>query len=142
MQDLSREEYRGLAEFRYQIRLFLGFSEEQVRAMGMEPQQHQMLLAIKGLPEGATATIGELAERLRLKHHSTVELANRLERLGYLAREISKKDRRQVILRLTPSGATVLRKLSLAHHRELETAGPALAKALRAIARQHGANAA
>jgi DNA-binding MarR family transcriptional regulator len=139
MKDLSLGEYRSLADFRYQIRRFLGFSEEQVRAAGMEPQQHQLLLAIKGLPDGAAATIGELAERLQLKHHSTVELANRLEKLGYVAREGSEQDRRQVMVHLTRSGAGILRKLSIAHHQELEVAGPRLAKALRAIERQHGA---
>jgi DNA-binding MarR family transcriptional regulator len=139
MKDLSLDEYRSLADFRYQIRRFLGFSEEQVRAAGMEPQQHQLLLAIKGLPDGAAATIGELAERLQLKHHSTVELVNRLEKLGYIAREGSEQDRRQVMVHLTRSGAGILRKLSIAHHQELEVAGPRLAKALRAIERQHGA---
>jgi DNA-binding MarR family transcriptional regulator len=138
MRDLSLEEYRSLADFRYQIRRFLGFSEEQVRGAGMEPQQHQLLLAIKGLPDGAAATIGELAERLQLRHHSTVELVNRLEKLGYVAREGSEQDRRQVMVHLTRSGAGILRKLSIAHHQELEVAGPRLAKALRAIARQHG----
>lgn len=139
MKDLSLEEYRALAEFRYQIRRFLGFSEELVRAAGMEPQQHQLLLAIKGLPDGVTATVGELAERLQLKHHSTVELVNRLEKLRYVARAASQEDRRQVIVRLAPSGAGILRKLSLSHHQELEVAGPRLSKALRSIARQHGA---
>src|SRR5579863_5672535 len=138
MKDLSPDEYRALAEFRYQIRRFLGFSEELVRAAGMEPQQHQLLLAVKGLPDGVTATIGELAERLQLKHHSTVELVNRLAKLGYVAREAGKRDRRQVIVHLTKSGANVLRTLSIAHHEELEIAGPRLAKSLRAIARQHG----
>jgi DNA-binding MarR family transcriptional regulator len=138
MKDLSMDEYRALAEFRYQIRRFLGFSEEQVRAAGMEPQQHQLLLAMKGLPDGVTATIGELAERLQLKHHSTVELVNRLEKLGYVARTAGKQDRRQVLVRLTHSGSSILRRLSLAHHQELEIAGPRLTKALRSIARQHG----
>jgi DNA-binding MarR family transcriptional regulator len=139
MKDLTLDEYRALAEFRYQIRRFLGFSEEQVRAAGMEPQQHQLLLAVKGLPDGEQATIGELAGRLQLKHHSTVELVNRLERLGYVARGPSKEDGRVVIVHLTHSGSSILRKLSLAHHEELEIAGPRLAKALRSIARQHGA---
>ncbi|MGD0135997.1 MAG: helix-turn-helix domain-containing protein [Bryobacteraceae bacterium] len=139
MKDLSLEEYRSLAEFRYQIRRFLGFSEEQVRAAGMEPQQHQLLLALKGLPEGVIATIGELAGRLQLKHHSTVELVNRLERLGYVTREAGEEDRRQVIVRLTHPGASILRNLSIAHHQELEVAGPRLANALRTIARQQGA---
>lgn len=142
MKDISLEEYRALAEFRYQIRRFLGFSEDLVRATGMEPQQHQLLLAIKGLPEGVTPAIRELAERLQLKHHSTVELVNRLEKLGYVARAAGKQDRRQVIVRLTPSGASILRKLSLAHHQELEVAGPRLIKALRSVAGQRVATAA
>ena len=137
MKDLSHEEYRALAEFRYQIRRFLGFSEEQVRSAGLEPQQHQLLLAVKGLPKGATATIGELAERLQLKHHSMVELVNRLEALGYVARKAGRQDRRQVMVQLTNSGASILRKLSIAHHQELEVAGPRLSQALRSIARQH-----
>jgi DNA-binding MarR family transcriptional regulator len=137
MKDLSSDEYRALAEFRHQVRRFLAFSEDQSRLLGMEPQQHQLLLAIKGLPESAKASIGQLADRLQLKHHSTVELVNRLEKQGYVVRELSPKDRRQVIVRLTSSGASVLRQLSLAHHQELETAGPRLAKALSAIARQH-----
>ncbi|HEX5230264.1 MAG TPA: MarR family transcriptional regulator [Bryobacteraceae bacterium] len=140
MKDLSVGEYRALAEFRFQIRRFLGFSEEQVRSAGMEPQQHQLLLAVKGLPNGEKATIGELAERLQLRHHSTVELVNRLEKLGYVSRAAGEKDRRQVMVHLTPSGASILRKLSIAHHEELEVAGPQLARALRSIARQHGAN--
>ena len=110
MKDLSLAEYRSLAEFRYQIRRFLGFSEELARAAGMEPQQHQLLLAIKGLPEGVAATIGELAERLQLKHHSTVELVNRLEKLGYTKREASKQDRRQVMVHLTRASSHILRK--------------------------------
>lgn len=133
------EEYRALAEFRHQVRLFLNFSEEQARAAGMEPQQHQLLLAIKGLPDGATATIGELAERLQLKHHSTVELVNRLAKHRYVAREGGESDRRQVIVRLTPSGSAILQRLSVAHHQELETAGPRLARALASIGRQHRA---
>ena len=139
MRDLSLAAYRSLAELRHQIRSFLVFSEEQVRAAGMEPQQHQLMLAVKGLPAGAAATIGELAGRLQLKHHSTVELVNRLEKLGYVARQAGKQDRRQVIVRLTPAGASILRRLSLAHHQELEIAGPRLVKALRSIARHHSA---
>jgi len=139
MKDLSAGEYRSLAEFRYQIRRFLSFSEDLARRAGMEPQQHQLLLAIKGLPQDAVATIGELASRLQLKHHSTVELVNRLEKSGYVERRASKQDRRAVMVRLTSAGARILRKLSLAHHQELEVAGPRLARALRSIARQHGA---
>ena len=125
--------YRALAEFRYQIRRFLHFSEEQVRNLGLEPQQHQLLLTIKGLPRGTRATIGELAGWLQLKHHSVGELVDRLEDRRYVVRSAGERDRRQVMVRLTASGSSVLRKLSLAHHEELEKAGPALAQALRSL---------
>lgn len=138
MRDLSLAGYRALAEFRFQIRRFLRFSEEQVREHGLEPQQHQLLLAIRGLPAGARATIGELAGRLQLRHHSVVELVDRMETRGYVARCEGREDRRQVLVRLTPAGANVLRKLSLAHHEELEAAGPALALAVRALMKQIG----
>jgi DNA-binding MarR family transcriptional regulator len=103
----------------------------------LEPQQHQLLLAIKGLPMGVTATVGELAARLQLKHHSVVELVDRLEKHGYVLRAPGARDRRQVIVQLTPSGSSLLRKLSVAHHEELERTGPALVKALRSLARLH-----
>ena len=76
--DISMAEYQALAEFRYQIRRFLRFSEQAARATGLVPQQYQLLLALKGLPNGRKATISELAERLQIKHHSTVELIDRL----------------------------------------------------------------
>jgi DNA-binding MarR family transcriptional regulator len=135
MEDLSLEQYRALAEFRRSIRSFLHFSEDQVRAQGLEPQQHQLLLAIKGLPERTNATIGELARRMLLKHHSMVELVDRLERHGYVRRSPSLEDHRLVLVRLTPAGAGVLRRLSLAHHQELEAAGPELARALGRLMR-------
>jgi DNA-binding MarR family transcriptional regulator len=135
MNDLPVAEYRALAEFRFQIRRFLQFSEAQARAYGLEPQQHQLLLAVRGLPEGKIATIGELAERLRLKHHSTVELVNRLETLGAVSRGKNEADRRKVTVQLTRAGSILLRKLSLAHRHELETTGPELIRALRVVLR-------
>ena len=137
MRDLSLAGYRALAEFRFQIRRFLRFSEEQVRQHGIEPQQHQLLLTIKGLPEDVVATIGELAARIQLRHHSVVELVDRLEEHGYVVRQAGQQDRRQVIVHLTSAGSNLLRKLSLAHHEELETAGPALARALRSLMKQN-----
>jgi DNA-binding MarR family transcriptional regulator len=134
--DLSLTEYRALAEFRYQIRRFLQFSAEAAREHGLEPQQHQLLLAIKGLPEGARATIRELAERLQIQHHSAVELVDRLAERDAIRREHDSEDRREVLIRLTRQGEALLRKLSIAHHAELETTGPLLAKALTAAIRR------
>jgi DNA-binding MarR family transcriptional regulator len=127
-------DYKALADFRYQIRLFLNFSEQAARTEGIEPQQHQALLAIKGLPRGASPTIGALAERLQIHHHSAVELGDRLESKGLIERRRSALDGRVVLLRLTSAGEKLLRKLSASHHEELQTAGPRLLEALKKVA--------
>jgi len=134
--DLTVDEYRALAEFRYQIRRFLQFSAEAARAHGLEPQQHQLLLAVKGLPEGARPTIRELAERLQIQHHSAVELVDRLAEHGAVRREHDRLDRREALIRLTRRGEALLRRLSIAHRAELETAGPVLAKTLKSAIRR------
>lgn len=133
--DLILREYQELAEFRYQLRHFLQFSEVQARGHGIEPQQHQALLALKGLPAGAQPTIGELANRLALRHHTTVELVNRLEVAGFVKRQPDPADGRQILLHLTPQGTAKLRSLSLAHRDELQVKGRELSRALRAILR-------
>jgi DNA-binding MarR family transcriptional regulator len=140
--DLSLGEYRGLAEFRRQIRRFLHFSETLAREHGIEPQQHQLLLAVHGLPEGVKPTIREIASRLFIQHHSAVELVNRLETTGAIARQVGSEDRREVWVRLTPAGRALLRKLAIAHRNELEKFGPELARALQSVLRQGRRNAA
>ncbi len=127
------DDYRALAELRYQIRRFLRASERIARDAGIEPQQHQLMLAIKGLPGGRDATVGELAERLQLQQHSAAELIDRTEARGLVRRVRSDGDRRQVFVEVTPSGEKLLRRLSLHHRKELRTAGPTLADALSAI---------
>jgi len=127
---LTPTDYESLAELRYQIRRFLHFSEQASRAAGLEPQQHQLLLALKGLPKDTRPRIGELAERLQIQHHSAVELVNRLSRSGYVKRRAG-EDRREVLLSLTPKGEKVLRELSLHHKSELRNAGPSLVSALK-----------
>src|SRR5579863_362443 len=131
--DVTLDDYRALAEFRYQIRRFLHFSEQVARQAGLESQQHQFMLALKGLPEGKQATISYLAERLQLQHHSTVELVNRLVENGYVERHRDEVDQRRVIVTLTPYGEEILRELSLFHRTELQTTGPALVEALNAL---------
>jgi DNA-binding MarR family transcriptional regulator len=128
---LTLPDYQILAELRYQIRLFLHFSEEVARTAGLEPRQHQLMLALKGLPKGVRPRIGELAERLQIQHHSTVELVNRLSSGGYVKRHRAGDDRREVLLSLTPKGEKVLRDLSLHHRSELRMQGPALVVALK-----------
>ena len=141
METLTLSDYESLAELRYQIRCFLSFSEQAARAAGLEPRQHQLMLGLKGLPRNARPTIGELAERLQIQHHSAVELVNRLAAAGYVRRHRTGEDQREVLLSLTPKGERVLRELSVHHRAELRSAGPALVKALhRAIRGAHVAN--
>src|SRR3954463_3030486 len=109
--EASLQDIQALAEFRYNIRRFLRASEEILRAEGLKPQQYLLLLAIKGLPEGQTATISQIAERLQLQHHSTVELIDRLSSRGLVKRKRAGEDRRQVLLELTPKGERVLREM-------------------------------
>jgi DNA-binding MarR family transcriptional regulator len=133
----TTRELQDLAEFRYQIRRFLRFSEDQARAHGIEPQQHQLLLAIKGLPDGVKPTIGELALRMLIRHHSAVELVNRLTQHGMVERVAAETDHREVLVRLTKKGETVLHHLSVAHHKELRAKGPELMKTLGGVLGAH-----
>lgn len=130
---LTTREFQALAEFRFQIRRFLRFSEEQARASGIEPQQHQLLLAIKGLPADSRATIGELASRMLLRHHSTVELVDRLAEHGAVERVHGETDHREVLVRLTRKGEALLNRLSVAHREELRGTGPELMKTLQEV---------
>ncbi len=131
--EVSAADYRKLAEFRHQIRLFLRFSESAARDAGVEPMQHQLLLAIRGMPEDTEPTIGDLAERLQLRHHSAVELVDRLERRGLATRRRALTDARRVTVRLTRRGADVLRELSRHHLTELRNRGPHLVRQLQAL---------
>jgi DNA-binding MarR family transcriptional regulator len=130
---IRQSDYLALANFRHEIRRFLNFSEAAARKAGVEPHQHQALLAIKALPVGQLATIGFLAERLQIQHHSAVELADRLETKHLVRRYRGQLDRREVILELTRRGEELLRKLSLSHRDELRSAGPKLVEALNAV---------
>ena len=121
---VTQKEYEALAALRYALRQFLRFSEEAAVAAGLTPQQHQALLAMKGFPGRERITIGELAERLQLRHHNAVGLANRLVTHRLAARERDVRDRRQVHLVLTARGEEILEKLSAAHKEQLRRVGP------------------
>lgn len=129
--------YHALADLRFEIRNFLNFSEQAARAAGVEAQQHQALLAIKGLPRDRDATVTVLADRLQIKHNSAVELSDRLEANGLIHRSRSLKDSRKVLLKLTRRGERVMQQLSRSHRAELKSAGPKLLRALRTAIRQH-----
>lgn len=135
VKSVSPQDYRALAEVRYVIRRFLSFSAEAARSAGIEPQQHQLLLVIKGLPPELVPTVGVVAERLQLHHNSAVELVQRAEEQGMVTRRAAETDRRQVLLRVTALGERVLRRLSVMHREELRSAAPVLLAALEELAR-------
>ncbi len=138
MKKLTLSDYQALAEFRYQIRRFFHFSEQVVKQAGLERGQYQLMLAIKGMPAGVRPRIRELANRMQIRHHSAVELVNRLEAGGFVHRARAQADRREVLLALTSKGEKVLGELALHHHDELRLAGPELVTALRRIMREGG----
>ena len=129
----SKTEYETLAEFRYALRHYLRFSKNAVEKAGITLQQHQALLFIIGYPGRELVTIGELAERLQIRHHSTVGLVNRLEEQGLVERTQDEQDKRQVFIGLTQKGMRVLESLAGMHREELRHLGPQLCVMLEQI---------
>lgn len=136
---LSEPEYLALGEFRFQLRRFLRHMEEASRLLGANPQQYQLVLAIKGLPKNAVPTISQLAERMQLNHNSMVELVDRCEENNLIRRTRSASDRRQVTLSITADGDTLLRKLGVAARQELRDSGPILVDAIQRLIGGHHA---
>jgi DNA-binding MarR family transcriptional regulator len=122
-----------LADFRYELRRFLHFSECAAVEVGLQPQQHQLLLQVAGAAEGTAVTIAYAAERLGLKHNSAVELVDRSVREGLLTRKADAEDKRRAILHITHRGRQLLGRLSGDHARELNELGPRLERTLRQI---------
>ena len=125
-----RPDYRLLADFRYLIRCFLEFSQVAAQGVGLTARQHQALLAIKGFPDSHSPTIGGLAERLRIQHHSAVELVDRLAEAGLIERSHDPGDHRRVRLGLTETAERDLSRLSAIHLEELRRLKPALKQIL------------
>lgn len=126
----SQADYEALSQFRYLIRCFMEFSQEAAKAEGLTPRQHQALLAIRGFRGGGPVTIGDLAERLRLRHHTTVELVDRLSDAGLVERVLDPADQRRVLLELTGRAAGHLAELSAVHLDELSRIEPLLKQVL------------
>ena len=134
----SQADYEALSEFRYLIRCFLEFSQSAAREAGLTPGHHQAILAIRGFPADHAVTVGDLAERLRIRHHSAVELVDRLVKTGLVTRTADSTDQRRVLLRLTDLAEEHLAALSAAHLDELSRLVPSLKKI---IALRDGAGA-
>ena len=130
---LKKNQYEVLAAFRYALRRFVHFSETAAKHAGLTPQQHQALLAIKGFPGRDWVTVGELAERLQLRHHSAVGLTNRLVQQCLVERLPSELDRREVHIQLTKQGEQALAKLSAMHREQLRQMGPEINRLLERL---------
>ena len=130
---LNDHDYAALAEFRHSLRSFLAFSEQAARKAGLTPQQHQALLAVRGLGTEKGVTVGELAGRLLLKHHTTVGLVDRLVRADLLRRTPDEEDRRRALLSLTPKANRALKALSAIHLAEIRRNAPRLVALLRKL---------
>jgi DNA-binding MarR family transcriptional regulator len=128
---LDDSDYAALAAFRHSLRSFLAFSEEAARKAGLTPQQHQALLAVRGLVSEKGVTIGELASYLLLKHHTAVGLVDRLVQADLLVRTPDDADRRRVLLSLTPKANEALKALSAIHLAEIRRNAPQLVDLLR-----------
>jgi DNA-binding MarR family transcriptional regulator len=131
--EITTAEYRALAELRHLIRKFVRDGDAVAHAAGLEPQQYLFLLAIRGFPEREEATIRALADRLALKHHSAVELIDRLEAHGYVRRTRSRDDRRRVLVSLLPRGEKLLEQVAQHRINELRASGAAFVRAISAL---------
>ncbi|HEY1928426.1 MAG TPA: MarR family transcriptional regulator [Caulobacteraceae bacterium] len=134
---LTPEQYRALAEFRYQLRRFLAFSSREAEAAGLAPQQYQALLAIKGCAGERPISVGELAEQLLVRQHSAAELVNRMESAGLVRRAPAPGDGRRVTVLLTPKGEDALKGLAATHLRELTQNEGLVARLLTLLNKPH-----
>lgn len=132
---VSDEDYLMLASFRAALRKFLRTSEDIAHNLGLTPQRHQAMLAVRGFPGDEPPTVGALAAKLHIRHNSAVGLVTRLVNEGYLRREKSKLDQRRQHVRLTPKGQAVLDKLTEAHRTELRHIGPDITRLLKELTR-------
>lgn len=130
---ISRAQLQRLAEFRFQLRRFLQFSNVAADRAGLRPQQYQLLQCIYGIPDEFDPTIANVAARMLLKHNSAVELVDRTIEQGYLRRSPDPTDHRRILLRLTAQGERLLSSLAEFHLEELEQSGPELIRALRRV---------
>jgi DNA-binding MarR family transcriptional regulator len=135
---IAESEYRALGELRHLIRKFVQEGDVTAKQAGLEPQQYLLLLAIRGLPAGQEATISTLADRLSLRHHSTVELIDRMEAHGYVKRIRGREDRRQVLVSLQARGAKLLERVVEQRIIELRSNGRALVAAISALLEPRG----
>jgi DNA-binding MarR family transcriptional regulator len=126
-------EYQALAQFRFLIQRYYNNTEKSARSVGLTTQHYRCLLQLRGLPSDEQPTIRNLAERMQIRHHSAVELVDRMEKRGLFRRVRSKLDRRTVLLSVTPRGEKILSHMVRERIAELRVTGPDLVKSLAAV---------
>jgi DNA-binding MarR family transcriptional regulator len=134
------EDYRALAEFRFQLRVFQRVMEQAAREEGIQPQHHQLLLAIKGLPPDVPPSIHTLAERMQIAHHSAVELIDRVAKAGYVTRSVDASDRRKVNIHLTTKAEKLLAKLAVVSRKQLGHDNGKLLGSLKSVLKNNKSN--
>jgi DNA-binding MarR family transcriptional regulator len=128
---LNPDDYEALAHFRYAMRKFLSFSRRALKTEAqLTPEQYEALLALKAFSLESGLTIGQLSERLQVKHHTAVSLVNRMEESGLVRREPNEEDRRQVFVRMTPTGSRILGQVAVLHRQEMRLRSPEMIDAL------------
>ncbi len=116
---LREADYRDQADFRYALRRFFRFSELHARGSGITPQQHMLLLMVRGHPAYPQVTIGDIAERMQIRHHSASLLVERSLKRGLIERKHDTVDRRRALVSLTSEGQRILDKITRANRRVL-----------------------
>jgi DNA-binding MarR family transcriptional regulator len=133
-ESLTRKEYAALAAFRYAMRKFLRASKEHLTAKaGLTPEQYEALLALKAFSGAGGLLVGQLSERLQVKHHTAVSLTDKLLRRELVTKERGQTDRRRVYVKLTPAGSALLASLAQLHRDELRARSPEMIEALRQL---------
>ncbi|SRR5258708_10448873 len=134
MSTVHPDDYLALAEFRYLLRKFLRFSKDFLRANGgVNPEQYEALLAIKAFASSEGVTISQLSERLQIKHHSAVNIVDRLVEQKLITRETAESDRRQRHLGLTAKGEKFIEELAGVHRKEIRGRSAEMIKALEKL---------
>lgn len=131
--DLAAADYEALAHFRYRLRLFIAFADENAKKAGLTSQQYQALLSIKGFSRHQPMFVGELAKLMLIKHHTTVELVDRMVKLELLRRTVDANDNRRVLVTLTKKGLRLLQKVATVNFRHLGSSSRTLSRISRIL---------
>ena len=103
----------GIAEARYAIRRVFRIVDEQAKAVGLEPLEHQALLQVYGSPE-QMLHVNSLARRLDVAPAFASRMVRRLESKQYVSRRPSTTDRRVIEVHMEDPGREVIHAIDAA----------------------------